>query len=176
MSSSHPPQYAYSLPPPMQDSVRLPSIKDLNFPPPGQDGGAPNGNGRAEHARPRHESTSWSRSSAPTGPPPPQHVQHPPHPSKTRRVVWPAATRTVPASAFCGGANAQWDECGVNACREWHGPLLQKVPFAGRCRRLAWAFSSRKPRFSREGRLRMMALTYCDWYRLSMCPTCSIWS
>ncbi|KAI9066273.1 hypothetical protein FKP32DRAFT_1756041 [Trametes sanguinea] len=88
MSSSHPPQYSY-LPPPMQDAVRLPSIKDLNFPPPGQDGGPANANGRAEHQRPRHEATSWSRSNAPSGPPPPSHPPHqsnmpPPHdpPSK----------------------------------------------------------------------------------------------
>ncbi|CDO68474.1 hypothetical protein BN946_scf184754.g8 [Trametes cinnabarina] len=83
MSSSHPPQYSY-LPPPMQDAVRLPSIKDLNFPPPGQDGGPTNGSGRVEHQRTRHETTSWSRSNAPSGPPPPSHPSHssnmpPPH-------------------------------------------------------------------------------------------------
>ncbi|KAI0671846.1 hypothetical protein C8Q78DRAFT_1031131 [Trametes maxima] len=77
--SSHQPQYSYSLPPPMQDAVRLPSIKDLNFPPPGQDGASANGSGRAEHARPRHETTSWSRSNASTGPPPPQHPPQPQH-------------------------------------------------------------------------------------------------
>lgn len=80
MSSSHPPQYAsYSLPP--QDSVRLPSIKDLNFPPPGQDGNPTNGNARPEHPRQRHDTGSWSRSNATTGPPQPQHPQHSQHSS-----------------------------------------------------------------------------------------------
>ncbi|KAI0833613.1 hypothetical protein BC628DRAFT_36171 [Trametes gibbosa] len=81
MSSSHPPQYSYSLPPPVQDSVRLPSIKDLNFPPPGQDGGPANGNGRAEHSRTRHDAPSWGRPNASSNAPPPQHPQHPQHSS-----------------------------------------------------------------------------------------------
>ncbi|RPD74913.1 hypothetical protein L226DRAFT_68466 [Lentinus tigrinus ALCF2SS1-7] len=102
MSSSHPPQYSsYTLPPPMQDSVRLPSIKDLNFPTPSQDGAPPNSSGRADHQRPRHEPTSWSRSSAPSAPGPPQHSQQhsqqhspnmpPPHdpPPKTHVHAYP---------------------------------------------------------------------------------------
>ncbi|OJT02478.1 hypothetical protein TRAPUB_7045 [Trametes pubescens] len=81
MSSSHPPQYAsYSLPP-VQDSVRLPSIKDLNFPPPGQDGNPTNGNVRPEHPRQRHDTPSWSRSNASAGPPQSQHPQHSQHSS-----------------------------------------------------------------------------------------------
>lgn len=99
MSSSHPPQYSsYSLPPPMQDSVRLPSIKDLNFPTPSQDGAPPNASGRADHQRPRHEPPSWGRSSASSAPAPhPQHSQQhspnmpPPHepPPKTHVHAYP---------------------------------------------------------------------------------------
>ena len=72
--SSHQPQY-YSLPPPAGvDSVRLPSIKDLNFPPPGQEGAPSNGHGRAEHARStRQEPAPWGR--GPPSVPAPQHSQ-----------------------------------------------------------------------------------------------------
>ncbi|KAI0719409.1 hypothetical protein C8T65DRAFT_706431 [Cerioporus squamosus] len=61
----------------MGDTVRLPSIKDLNFPPPGQDGAPANASGRADHPRSRHEPASWGRSSAQSAPAPPQ--QHSPN-------------------------------------------------------------------------------------------------
>ncbi|KAM5537247.1 hypothetical protein V8D89_009180 [Ganoderma adspersum] len=110
MSSSHPTHYSsYSLPAPMQDSVRLPSIKDLNFPPPGQDGAPANGQGRTEHSRQRHE--SWSRSSGPSGPipqpqhsssmppphdPPPKHHQYAPPPKSDPPYAQPAPSPQQP--------------------------------------------------------------------------------
>ncbi|KAH9945086.1 uncharacterized protein BXZ73DRAFT_38982 [Epithele typhae] len=93
--SSHPPSYPYphhTLPPvPSDPGVRLPSIKDLNFPPPGPEGqGTSSSQRRGEHAQPRHD--PWNRPPAPSAqqPPPqhapshaqqhPSHPQHPPHP------------------------------------------------------------------------------------------------
>ncbi|KAI0925648.1 hypothetical protein AcV5_008327 [Taiwanofungus camphoratus] len=74
MASAH----SYSHPPPpqnVQDTLRLPSLKDLNFPyhsPPSQDGPhAPNG---TEHGRPpRHDPSSWARSSSSVSVPTSQH-------------------------------------------------------------------------------------------------------
>ncbi|KAI0749663.1 hypothetical protein C8Q80DRAFT_1101924 [Daedaleopsis nitida] len=60
--------------------VRLPSIKDLNFPPPGQDGAPTNGSGRPEHPRARHDPTSWGR---------PPHASSPAHPQSQHSSTMP---------------------------------------------------------------------------------------
>ncbi|KAI0649004.1 hypothetical protein C8Q79DRAFT_486862 [Trametes meyenii] len=161
--SSHQPQYSYSLPPPMQDAVRLPSIKDLNFPPPGQDGASANGAGRAEHARPRHETTSWSRSNASTGPPPPQrppqpqHSQHssampPPHNPPPKSHAYPPQKHDASYSQQGQGPSPQQPSGGTPT----HNGMS-----AGPTRAENGTDPSSK-RFSREGRLRIVALTFSD--------------
>ncbi|KAL7279274.1 hypothetical protein ACG7TL_007115 [Trametes sanguinea] len=133
MSSSHPPQYSY-LPPPMQDAVRLPSIKDLNFPPPGQDGGPANGNGRAEHQRPRHEATSWSRSNGPSGPPPPSHPQHqsnmpPPHEPPPKGHPYPPPPKHDASYSASGpGPSPQQPPAGVPTHNGMNGGPARSEP------------------------------------------------
>ncbi|TBU33394.1 hypothetical protein BD311DRAFT_434084 [Dichomitus squalens] len=117
MSSAHPSQYSsYSLHQPMQDSVRLPSIKDLNFPPPGQDGAPANGQGRAEHARARHESSSWGRSSAPSAPiPPSQHSSGmpPPHDPPPKHQYAPPSKPDAPYAHPQASPASQQPSAGV---------------------------------------------------------------
>ncbi|KAH9928389.1 uncharacterized protein B0H18DRAFT_1001097 [Fomitopsis serialis] len=104
MTSAYSNSYAHPPPPNGRDDVRLPSIKDLNFPQHrAQEGStAPSGGAQAEHARPsRHDAASWSRSSASTSAPPSQHPQSmlPPHESPK--------TQYPPAKVDATYANSQ---------------------------------------------------------------------
>ncbi|KZT01417.1 uncharacterized protein LAESUDRAFT_484345 [Laetiporus sulphureus 93-53] len=118
MASAHQPQHSYSHPPPpmLQNDVRLPSLKDLNFqyrPPPSQDAqSAPNGNTAPDHSRPRHDSTNWGRANAGASMPPPQHQTNgsAPHESpKTQYLQQPEghyASPSMPAHQQGGAGMA----------------------------------------------------------------------
>ncbi|OBZ66141.1 hypothetical protein A0H81_13713 [Grifola frondosa] len=100
----------------LQNDLRLPSIKDLNFPygpPPGQDGSTPN-SGQADHQRPsRHESGSWNRSSSSAAPAQtPQHSNTMPPPHDTQRPHQYPTSK--PDGAYVNNGAATSQQAGVS--------------------------------------------------------------
>ncbi|KAI0787549.1 hypothetical protein C8Q74DRAFT_614650 [Fomes fomentarius] len=187
--SSHP-QYSYSLPPPMQDGVRLPSIKDLNFPPPGQDGAPTNGSGRAEHSRSRHdnrhEPSSW-RAAPPPSAAPPQHsaAMPPPHDPPPKSHLY-APQHKPDASYHQGPPPQQPPSGGQHHNGVGAGPPRPENSADASSKRSRSSQSgvsaspARSPHVSLgspvKARLHMIALTYCDSHRLSISCFRSIWS
>ena len=93
-------QGSYPHPPPNgRDDVRLPSIKDLNFPQHrAQEASPTTTNGtQADHARNgRHDASSWSRSSASSSVVVSQHAQSMPPPHESPKTQYPPSKSDAP--------------------------------------------------------------------------------
>lgn len=93
-------QGSYPHPPPNgRDDVRLPSIKDLNFPQhrAQEASTAPTNGSQVEHARNgRHDASPWSRSSASSASAVPQHAQSMPPPHENSKIQYPATKADAP--------------------------------------------------------------------------------
>ncbi|KZT67449.1 hypothetical protein DAEQUDRAFT_392400 [Daedalea quercina L-15889] len=99
MASTYQGSYPHPPPPNGRDDVRLPSIKDLNFPQHrAQEGStAQNSGAQTEHARSgRHDGSSWSRSSVSSSAPASQHPQSMPPPHESPKTQYPSAKADTP--------------------------------------------------------------------------------